>query len=194
MSADPQADVIAFLSSPEAFNGAPVEVIKTHLSYVFLVGDRAFKIKRALKYDFADFSDVERRRRACEGEIAVNRRLAPAMYLVVVPIYRDRGKACWEAHGPAIEWAVEMKRFGADQQFDEMAARGELDDDLMSMLAEKLAQFHLRAERSLQGRSNAGRTIDQLADDLSKSCGNAHKDAVLDWAHHTGREFCYAAA
>ena len=71
-----QAEIVAFLERPEAHDGrGPVERIDTHISHVFLAGDRVLKLKRAVKLPYVDFSTVEKRREACEAEIAVNRRL-----------------------------------------------------------------------------------------------------------------------
>lgn len=66
---------------------------------------------RAIRYDYVDFSTLDRRRAACENEIRINRRTAPGMYLGVVPIHRDNGAVGWKASGEIIEWAVEMARF-----------------------------------------------------------------------------------
>ena len=75
---DDQRDVIAFLSTPSSYGAAVerVEIIETHASLVFLAGDRAYKLKRAVKYSYLDFSTAERRRMACEAELRLNRRTA----------------------------------------------------------------------------------------------------------------------
>jgi len=81
--ADDQHDVIDFLSTPSSYGAAVerVDVIETHASLVFLAGDRAYKLKRAVKYPYLDFSTAERRRVACEAELMLNRRTAPKLYL-----------------------------------------------------------------------------------------------------------------
>src|SRR5271169_4684074 len=83
--ADDQRDAIEFLSTPSSYGAAVerVDVIETHASLVFLAGDRAYKLKRAVKYPYLDFSSAERRRVACEAELALNRRTAPKLYLEV---------------------------------------------------------------------------------------------------------------
>ena len=80
MTTDDQRDVISFLSTPHAYPGSPpaVERIDTHISIVWLAGDRAYKLKRAVRFDYVDFSTIELRRIACEAEVRVNRRSAPA--------------------------------------------------------------------------------------------------------------------
>jgi uncharacterized protein len=88
--ADDQRDIIDFLSTPSSYEAAVerVDVIETHASLVFLAGDRAYKLKRAVKYPYLDFSTAERRRVACEAELVLNRRTAPELYLEVRALTR----------------------------------------------------------------------------------------------------------
>src|SRR5687768_9300187 len=88
-----QAEVVTFLASPSTHGGAPVEQIETHSSIVFLVGARAWKLKRAVKYDYLDFSTVERRKAMCEAEVRINQRTAPALYRGVTAVTRETGGA-----------------------------------------------------------------------------------------------------
>jgi aminoglycoside phosphotransferase family enzyme len=87
---DDQQDVIAFLSEPSSYGPAieRVDIIETHVSLVFLAGDRAYKLKRAVKYPYLDFSTAEHRRRTCEAELVLNRRTAPTLYLEVRALIR----------------------------------------------------------------------------------------------------------
>jgi uncharacterized protein len=84
-----QSEVVTFLASPSAHGGAAVERIETHASIVFLVGTRAFKLKRAVRYDYLDFSTIERRQAMCEAELRINRRAAPALYRGVIAVTRE---------------------------------------------------------------------------------------------------------
>jgi uncharacterized protein len=88
---DDQQAVIAFLSKPSSYGSASerVDIIETHVSLVFLVSDRAYKLKRVVKYPYLDFSTPEHRRRACEAELALNRRTAPTLYLEVRALRAD---------------------------------------------------------------------------------------------------------
>ena len=88
-----QDDVIAFLSEPRSYgpDTRPVERHETHGAIVFLAAERAYKLKRAVKFPYMDYSTVERRRQMCMREFAINRRMAPELYLEVRPIVRDRG-------------------------------------------------------------------------------------------------------
>ena len=85
------ADVVAFLSDPASYPHRPpeVEVVETHMSWVFLAGDRVFKMKKALRFPFLDFTTLESRRLNCEREVALNQRLAPGIYERVVAVTRE---------------------------------------------------------------------------------------------------------
>ena len=108
-----QAKVLAFMGRPEAYDPASttVERIETHASTVFLVGDFAYKAKRAVKYNFIDFSTLERRRIACLNELRVNGRTAPQLYLEVLPVtVGTNGEFALGGEGEAVEWVVKMRR------------------------------------------------------------------------------------
>ena len=92
---DDQREVIDFLGRPSSYGAAVerVEVIETHASIVFLAGDRAYKLKRAVKYSYLDFSTAEKRHRSCEDEVRLGRRLAPDVYRGVVPVRRGSGSS-----------------------------------------------------------------------------------------------------
>ncbi|HSM40657.1 MAG TPA: aminoglycoside phosphotransferase, partial [Afifellaceae bacterium] len=134
---DPQADVIAFLADPRSHPGAEdVTRIDTHAAIVFLAGGEAWKIKRAVTYPFLDFSTLEKRRRACEHEIEVNRANAPDIYLGVVPITRrSGGRLGLGDDGEVVEWAVHMKRFDETRTLDRVIGEGPLPDPLVDALA-----------------------------------------------------------
>ena len=147
MLSEDQADVIEFLAAPSVHGAAPVERIDTHSAIVFLAGDRAYKLKRAVRFDYLDFSTAERRRAMCDAEVRLNRRTAPDIYRGVVPITREPGGALALAgSGPPIDWVVEMKRFPQEALFDRLAAAGRLDLQLMPSLAAAIADFHAIAE------------------------------------------------
>ncbi len=144
-----QRDVIAFLSTPAAYglSGGSVERIDTHISVVFLAGDRVYKLKRSVRFDYVDFSTLELRHEACEAEIRLNRRTAPALYLRVVPVTREsNGLLALGGQGVPADWLVEMARFDQDTLFDRLAERHELDIGLMDGLADAIARLHAQAE------------------------------------------------
>lgn len=143
-----QQDVLAFLADPAAYGGGVEKVrrIDTHAASVFLAGDRALKIKRAVRFPFLDFSTLEKRKRACEAEIEVNRRLAPELYRGVVAITRanDGGLAIGgDGDGEPVEWAVDMVRFDENRTLDHMA--NEINDDLADALGRAVVAAHDKA-------------------------------------------------
>jgi aminoglycoside phosphotransferase family enzyme/predicted kinase len=152
-----QAEVIAFLSSPSTHGGATVERIETHSAVVFLAGERAWKLKRAVRYDYLDFTGVERRRELCAAEVRINRRAAPALYRGVVAVTRERdGSLALGGSGEPVDWVIEMSRFDQAQLFDRLAARGALDLALMRPLATAIAELHAVAERHADHGGKAG--------------------------------------
>jgi uncharacterized protein len=138
-----QQPVMAFLGDPASHGGLPVKRIDTHAASVFLVGDRAIKIKRAVRFPFLDFSTLEKRKIACESEIAVNRAFAPAIYRGVVAITRDgSGGLKIGGKGEPVEWAVEMRRFDESQTLDHLAGAGRIDDVFANALGRVVAAAH----------------------------------------------------
>ncbi len=125
----------------------PLQVAETHVSRIFLTGDRAWKLKKAIALPYLDFSCLGQRRAACEREVELNRRTAPELYLGCRAVYRDAGgQLGFAPHGAAVEWLVEMRRFPADATFDHLAAAGKLDAGLIETLADTIAAFHATAE------------------------------------------------
>jgi hypothetical protein len=138
-----QSEVIAFLEA----HLSPVKRIDTHGAVVFLAGARAYKLKRAVKFPYMDFSTVERRAAMCAAEIEINRRLAPEIYLGTAAVWRGRdGKPALgevgEAAEAAIDWLVVMHRFNEEGLLDRMAERGALTSELMAALGARVARFH----------------------------------------------------
>jgi aminoglycoside phosphotransferase family enzyme/predicted kinase len=147
---DPQAEVFAFLADPatHGFIIADEEVkrIDTHAAVVFLAGNLAYKVKRRVRYPFLDFSTLEKRKAACEAELAVNRAFAPAIYRGVVAITRAAdGTLALGGAGAPVEYAVEMARFDESATLDQVATRGGLDLALADALARVVAAAHARA-------------------------------------------------
>jgi len=146
---DDQRDVIDFLIKAGSYGAAiqRVDVIQTHVSLVFLAGDRAYKLKRATKFPYLDFSTAERRRVACEAELALNRRTAPELYLEVRGLSRTaNGRIGFGSAGQVVDWVVVMRRFDQTELFDELAKTGRLSAALMTELADHIAAFHQAAD------------------------------------------------
>ena len=140
--------MIEALSDPGAYPHPveEVEVHQTHISVVFLAGPFAYKIKKPFHLGFLDFSTLERRRYFCEEEVRLNRRLAPAVYLGVVPVAR-RGEALRVGgDGEVVEWAVKMTRLPDDATLEARLRCGAVAPVFIDALARKVARFHAAAE------------------------------------------------
>jgi uncharacterized protein len=132
------------LEDSEAGN---IRRIDTHAAVVFLAGEFVFKVKRAVKYPFLDYSTLDRREAACRAELDVNRAFAPQLYRRVVPITREAdGALALDGTGEPVEWAVEMARFNENKTLDRLADRGRLSDTLTQKLAVEVAAMHERAK------------------------------------------------
>lgn len=143
---DDQAAVFAFLEDPATHGGAPVTRCDTHAASVFLAGPDAYKVKRAVRFPFLDFSTLEKRRAACAAELEVNRANAPLLYLGLLPITRAGDRLALGGTGDVVEWAVHMRRFDETQTLDRLAAHG-LPDPLIATLATRILESHARAPR-----------------------------------------------
>jgi aminoglycoside phosphotransferase family enzyme/predicted kinase len=123
--------------------------IDTHASMVFLGGDRALKIKRAVRLPFLDYSTLEKRKRACEEELKVNVGNAPELYRRVVAITRSSDGALEiGGTGTPVEWAVEMTRFDEEQALDRVAASTTIDPSLAAAIADAILRSHDNAPRA----------------------------------------------
>jgi aminoglycoside phosphotransferase family enzyme/predicted kinase len=120
-------------------------VIETHISWVLLAGEQAWKIKKPLRLSFVDFGTLERRRRMCEEELRLNQRLAPSLYLGVVDITGTPQAPALGGSGAAIEVALQMRRFPDGALLSERLAAHTLDASLIDRLADRLARFHAAA-------------------------------------------------
>jgi aminoglycoside phosphotransferase family enzyme/predicted kinase len=148
MITEDQTRVIDFLAASSTYGGAEVDRIDTHASIVFLAGARAYKLKRAVRFDYLDFSTSERRRALCEAELRLNRRTAPTLYRGVVAVTQERdGSYALAGHGKAVDWVLEMNRFPQEALFDRLASGGALGVELMAPLAVAIAEFHRSAEQ-----------------------------------------------
>jgi aminoglycoside phosphotransferase family enzyme/predicted kinase len=127
-----------------------VQCIETHISWVFVLAEDVFKVKKPVRLGFLDFSTMRRRRSACEAEVCLNRRLAPDVYVGTVPIVRGddgRGRVCtaqeWATTTlPAVDWAVHMKRLPDAERADTLLGKGALDREAIDAIAVALAAFH----------------------------------------------------
>jgi hypothetical protein len=141
---DRQNDVLAFLADPATHGGQSVKRIDTHAASVFLAGDHALKIKRAVRFPFLDYSTLDKRKASCDAELAVNAPYAPEIYRRVVAITRrPNGALVIGGDGPPVEWAVDMRRFDEQRTLDHLT--GEIDEALADALGHAVAAAHARA-------------------------------------------------
>jgi aminoglycoside phosphotransferase family enzyme/predicted kinase len=141
-----QAETINFLSSGRAFAADdPVEVIETHGAYVFLCGDTALKLKRAVRYDYMDLGTVARRKAMIARELELNRPAAPEIYRDMLPVTRGETGLALNGGGRVVDWVLRMWRFPAENQLERVAARGALDDRLATAIGEAIADYHAAA-------------------------------------------------
>lgn len=180
MDAPSQQAAIGFLADPASHRGETVERIDTHISTLFLAGDRVFKMKKAVRLPFLDFSTLAARRAACEAELSINRRTAPDLYLGVAAITREAdGSRAFDGAGTVEEWVVTMRRFDQSTRFDRLSDAGRLDADLIDRLTDAIAACHavapIRTDKG--GRAGIAWVIDS-----NRAALLAASPAILDQA------------
>jgi hypothetical protein len=144
------ARLIEALSQPSSYPYPVehVEVCQTHISVVFLAGPCVYKIKKPVDLGFLDFSSLARRHHFCLEEVRLNRRLAPEIYLDVVPANQAGDQISFEGAGDVVEWAVKMQRLPADGTLLQRLQRGEVEQSIVETLAHRIAAFHAHADSS----------------------------------------------
>lgn len=142
------AQLIECLSDPAVYPdpAETVEVRQTHISVVFLAGNHVYKIKKPVNYGFVDFATLTKRRHYCDEEIRLNRRLAPDVYLDIVPVTCRDGRLELEGKGEVVEWAVKMRRLPDEATLQNLLSKGEVDAEVLRRLARRIAAFHAQAE------------------------------------------------
>jgi aminoglycoside phosphotransferase family enzyme/predicted kinase len=173
-----QDKVVSFLSEPRSY-GPDVHLVErheTHGAIVFLAGDRAYKLKRAVKFPYMDYSTAELRRQMCARELAVNRRTAPNLYLEVRPIVCDDRALRFGSSAEsrkAVDWVVVMRRFEQGALLENLRQSDGLTVQLMRLVGETVARFHAEAEveRDLGGEAGIRAVIAGNAEVLSSTLG-----------------------
>ncbi len=115
------ADKVRFLRRPATYTPRPARItaIETHMAWVFLAGELAFKLKKPVRYHLLDYSTLGARRRACWQEVRLNRRLAPHVYLGVVPLVSTPGRElALDGPGTPVDWLVRMRRLSVTDMLD----------------------------------------------------------------------------
>jgi uncharacterized protein len=196
--ADDQQDTIAFLSDPSSYDGVDrVETLETHISLVFLAGERVYKLKRAIKFPYLNFSTIKQRREFCEAELRLNRRTAPRLYLETRAIARGAaGRLAWGDQGEIVDWVVVMRRFEQSQRLDVIAKTRGLEPGFLYRLAAHITAFHEAAERRPEHGGAAALSAIIAENDECLRAGHTIvfqaervrelRDACGDWLHRTG--------
>jgi aminoglycoside phosphotransferase family enzyme/predicted kinase len=178
-----QAPVAEWLARPEAHGGAAVETVVTHISRIYLAGDRALKLKRAVRTNYLDFATPTARERFCRREIAVNA-AAGALYRGVRPVLRAgagfRLGALGETAADAADWVVEMARFDRRCELDRLLEAGAFDLRLADRVADAVASMHAAAPR-VRDAPDPGSRIDQIAGAVAAGAPELAADAAA-WA------------
>lgn len=154
-----QEDTVALLSRPDTLGPdvATVRCVETHVSKVFIGGERVLKLKRAVRFPYLDFSTPDLRRQACEAEVTINSRTAPDIYKGAVAVTRRAdGGVELDGGGEPVDWVVEMVRFDEDTLFDRLASSGKLRRRAMEELADTIAHFHDGAEIRTEAGGRSG--------------------------------------
>ena len=153
---DIQEAVFRFLADPKTHElSGRVERVDTAGAVVFLAGAEAYKVKRAVKLPFMDLSTLDKRREACEAEIAVNGPSAPQVYLSALPITRQRGTFALGGDGEIVEWVTHMRRFDENATLDRIADHEGAPDAIVDKLALAVRRSHARAPLRMARRACA---------------------------------------
>ena len=138
---------VSFLSRPDAYRPASGEVVcrETHMSWVFLVGDRVYKLKKPVRFPYLDFSSLARREAACRAELRLNRALAPDIYLDVVALVDTGTGLSIGGAGTTVDWLVVMRRLDERRMLDGLIAERRVDIVKLDQLVGVLAQFYRSA-------------------------------------------------
>jgi hypothetical protein len=141
--------LIQAMSRPDFYPHHPknIEVLQTHISFIFLADQYVYKVKKAVDFGFLDFTTLQKREFYCREELRLNRRLAPEAYIDVLPIsLNTQGHLVLGKAGQVVEYAVLMKRLPRDKMLKNLLASGQFAEDAMDSIAQKVAAFHREAE------------------------------------------------
>ena len=142
-----QKQIVQAMLTPEAYpeNPSKIELIQTHISFVFLTEDTVYKVKKAVNFGFLDFSTLDKRHLFCKKELDINRRLCPEIYLEVVPINKsDIIKI--NGHGETVEYALKMKRLPQERIMTLLIKEDKVDKKTIDEIAKIIADFHSKAQ------------------------------------------------
>jgi len=140
--------IVRALLESQAYPHKPqkIELVQTQMSFILLTGEYVYKIKKPVNLGYLDYTTLEKRLFFCHQELELNRRLCPGAYLAVVPVVEEKGRFRVEGQDKAIEYAVKMKQLPQDRMMDVLLPRGQVTQEMIARVAEKLMVFHQKAE------------------------------------------------
>lgn len=171
MKENAQDEVISFLSSSD--DHREMDHVETHGAHIFLSGDTALKVKKAVRYDYLDYSSLAKREKMLWRELELNQPAAPQIYRDVVPITRDTDTLALDGTGEPVEWALRMKRFPRENELSAVAERGELDDALAEDLGTAIADYHASAP---QRQGDGADRIRAILEELERAFASMHDE------------------
>ncbi|WP_119390797.1 AAA family ATPase [Taklimakanibacter lacteus] len=182
-----QKEVLDYLGTADAHGLAnPPVRIDTHCSVIFLAGENGYKVKRAVKLPFLDYSSLEKRKYFCEREFAVNHGFAPSLYKGVVAIRRGAEGLRLSGPGTVVEWAVHMRRFDENLTLDRLADAGKLDPQVIRDLATVVCEAHAAAKVVRNGHAT------EALEDVVHETINELLQAAHIFPHENVEEFSRA--
>ena len=145
-----QKQLVDALLKPEAYPESPdkIELIQTHISFVFLTKNFVYKVKKAVNFGFLDFSTLEKRHFFCEKELELNRRLCSDVYLEVVPINNESDTIKVTGNGETVEYALKMKRLPQERIMTVLLKENKIDEKTIDDIAKIVVKFHSKAQTS----------------------------------------------
>jgi len=173
-----------------AAESGPVELLQTHISYILLTSRFAYKIKKPVNFGFLDFTTLEKRRFFCEEEVRLNRRLAPEVYLGVVPVSKIGARVQMEGRGEAVEYAVKMTRLPDEEMLINALERSSVLSSTIKAVGERIAAFHASAATDARIssfgapaliRKNTGENFSQTEAFVGRSLSRGLFDRVRDY-------------
>ena len=160
-----QEDINRIINSKGVpYPSTEISLLETHISWVLLTDSYVYKIKKPLKFSFLDFSTLEKRKLCCEQEVALNRRLAPEMYLGVLPAVSEEGRLAIDGQwGETVDYVVWMRRMDESRQMDLLLEQGVVEKSDMVGLAKVLADFHMTT-RKVPGGTSFEELLEEFTD------------------------------
>jgi len=191
-----QKVIIEALKKPAAYDEevAYIRLLQTHISYIFLTGRYAYKVKKPVNLGFLDFTTLEKRKFFCEEELRLNRRLCGEMYIDVLPITLSGGSVKINGSGEIVEYTVKMRELPQEALMSELLKRNKVSIDTMDEIAKILSDFHNRAETNREIESYGSLSVvkfnwDENFDQTREFIGRTISREDYTLIHHAVQRF-----